>query len=227
MEGGLSRAGMDVRDWRPALPSPSTADTARWGGQAKATAGGGRTGSDSSTRGTVTRGGRGLMTWVAVGPIRRVLRGRVRCGATRRDTAPSTRLRRSAGPARSRLRPGPFAAACRWRGWRRQAPRPLTEAGVGVGVGGRGSAGSPWKAWRVIGPSGGCWPRGRTGHLRQRRSRHPPRNYLAGRPPKLLRHDESEHGPTTHFTPRHLLRRRLLGRPPPPSLDTRRRTEAY
>ena len=27
---------------------------------------------------------------------------------------------------------------------------------------GRGSAGSPWKAWRVIGPSGGCWPRGRT-----------------------------------------------------------------
>ena len=44
MEGGLSRAGMDVRDWRPALPSPSTAGTARRGGQAKATVGGGRTG---------------------------------------------------------------------------------------------------------------------------------------------------------------------------------------
>ena len=42
-------------------------------------------------------------------------------------------------------------------------------------------------------------------------SRHPPRIYLAGRPRKLLRHDEAKHGPTTQFTPRYLLRRRLLG----------------
>ena len=33
---------------------------------------------------------------------------------------------------------------------------------------------------------------------------------LVGRPPKSLRHNDAQHGPTTYFTPRHLLRRRLL-----------------
>ena len=40
--------------------------------------------------------------------------------------------------------------------------------------------------------------------------RPPPRSYLVGRPPNSLRHNDAQHGPTTHFTPRHLLRRRLL-----------------
>ena len=41
--------------------------------------------------------------------------------------------------------------------------------------------------------------------------RPPSRSHLVGRPPKSLRHNDAQHGPTTHFTPRHLLRRRLLG----------------
>ena len=41
--------------------------------------------------------------------------------------------------------------------------------------------------------------------------RPPPWSYLVGRPPNSLRHNDAQHGPTTHFTPRHLLRRRLLG----------------
>ena len=40
--------------------------------------------------------------------------------------------------------------------------------------------------------------------------RPPPRSSLVGRPPKSLRDNDPQHGPTTHFTPRHLLRRRLL-----------------
>ena len=40
--------------------------------------------------------------------------------------------------------------------------------------------------------------------------RPPPWSYLVGRPPKSLRHNDAQHGPTTYFTPRHLLRRRLL-----------------
>ena len=60
---------------------------------------------------------------------------------------------------------------------------------------------------RPIGAHHGLW---RTKGPVNAGSRHLPRNYLVGRPPKLLRHDKSEHGPTTHFTPQHLLRRRLL-----------------
>ena len=45
--------------------------------------------------------------------------------------------------------------------------------------------------------------------------RPPPRSYLVGQPPKSLRHNDEQHGPTTHFTPRHLLRRRLLARTDP------------
>ena len=40
--------------------------------------------------------------------------------------------------------------------------------------------------------------------------RTPPRSSLVGRPPNSLRHNDAQHGPTTFFTPRHLLRRRLL-----------------
>ena len=68
----------------------------------------------------------------------------------------------------------------------------------------RGNEG--WR-WRPIGAHHGLW---RTKWPVNAGSRHLPSNYLVGRPPKLLRHDKSEHGPTTHFTPRHLLRRRLL-----------------
>ena len=88
--GGLSRAGMDVRDWRPAIAEPFDCGHGTMGRSGEGE--GGCAGSDRQrqlrTRGTVTRGGRRTddvgrgRTYPARAP-----RARCDAAATRRDTA--------------------------------------------------------------------------------------------------------------------------------------------
>ena len=67
------------------------------------------------------------------------------------------------------MRPGPFAAACRWRGWRRQAPWALTEAGDWV-------AGGRFVEYAVVsgsGRDGGAGPLDAVAHAAADRRRDP------------------------------------------------------